>query len=134
MGYPSLTQNFKPNLSYGFNHADYTQINFRSKMEIFLHVTPHVCQGNISAGQPSPGPFHPNMGTSPGVPQFDPEFQTQPFLCFSPRRLHPNQFPVKMETFFVPCATPGQGQDEFWSAQPRAIAAKYGYVSGCAPV
>ena len=31
-----------------------------------------------------------------GVPQFDPEFQTQLFLRFSPCRFDPHRFPVKM--------------------------------------
>ena len=48
----------------------------------FLHAAPRARLGKISSGQPNPGPFQPNMGMSPGVPQFDSEFQTQLFLLF----------------------------------------------------
>ena len=57
--------------------------------------------GNISSRQPIPGP---NLGRSPGVPQFDPEFQTHLFLQFLACQFHPNQFSVKTEPFL--CTTP----------------------------
>ena len=98
-GYPSLTQNFKPISSYIFQHADPTQIDSRSNWKPFLRAAPRARLAKISSGQPSPGPLQPNLVMSPGVPQFDPEFQTHLFLHFSACRFHPNQFPVKTETF-----------------------------------
>ena len=81
--------------------------------------------GEISSGYPSPRPFQPNMGMSPWVPQFDPEFHTQLFLRFSTCRFHPNRFPVKMG---ISLRAPGQ--NHIWPHQPRAISAKYGYATG----
>ena len=39
-------------------------------------AAPRARLGKISSGQPSLGPFQPNLGMSPGVPQFDTEFQS----------------------------------------------------------
>ena len=66
--------------------------------------------GRISSGQPSPGPFQPNLDMLRGVAQCDPEFETHLFLHFSACRFHPNQFPVKTETFVraAPCARLGK--------------------------
>ena len=72
--------------------------------------------GKISSGQPSLGPFQPNLGMSPGVPQFDPEFQTHLSLRFSACRFHPNRFPVKTETFFR--AAPRARLGKISSGQP----------------
>ena len=115
-GYPSLTQNFKPIFSYIFQHADSTQSRFPVKTETFLRAAPRARLGKISSGQPSPGPFQPNLGMSPGVPQFDPEFQTHLFLHFSACRFHPNRFPVKTETFLR--AAPRARLGKISSGQP----------------
>ena len=196
-GYPSLTQNFKPIFPYVFQHADSTQIDSRSKRKLFCAPRRAARLGKISSGQPSLGRFQPNLGMSPGVPQFDPELQTHLSLRFSACRFHPNRFPVKTETFLraaprarlgkissrqpspgpfqpnlgmspgvpqfdpesnpsfptffsmpiPPKSIPGQngnffarraarapGQNQFWPAQPRAIPAKSGYVTGGTPV
>ena len=97
-GYPSLTQNFKPIFCYIFQHADFTQIDSRSKRKLFC-APRRVRLGKSSSGKPSPGPFQPDLGMSPGVPQVDPEFQTHLFLHVSACRFLPNRFPVKTETF-----------------------------------
>ena len=111
-GYPSLTQIFKPIFPYVFQHADSTQIDSRSKRKLFC--APRL--GKISSGQPSLGPFQPNLGMSPGVPQFDPEFQSHLFLHFEACRFHPNRFPVKTETFL--CAAPRARLGKISSGQP----------------
>ena len=53
---------------------------------------------------------------SPGVPNFDAEFQTHLFLHFSACRLVANQFQVKTETFL--CATPRVRVGKIGSGQP----------------
>ena len=114
-GYPSLTQNFKPIFPYVFQHADSTQIDSRSKRKLFC-APRRARLGKISSGQPSLGPFQPNLGMSPGVPQFDPEFQTHLSLRFSACRFHPNRFPVKTETFLR--AAPRARLGKISSGQP----------------
>ena len=98
-GYLSLTQNFKPMFSYVFEHADSSKIDSFAKTEPSLRAAPRARLGKISSGQPSPGPFPPNLGVSPRVPHFDPEFQTHLFLRFSTCRFLPNRFLVKTKTF-----------------------------------
>ena len=98
-GYPSLTQNFKPIFPYVFQHADSTQIDSRSKRKLFCAPRRARAWAKSVLASPALGPFQPNLGMSPGVPQFDPEFQTHLSLRFSACRFHPNRFPVKTETF-----------------------------------
>ena len=81
-----------------------------------MHAAPRARLGKISSGQPSLGPFQPNLGMSPGVPQFDPEFQTHLSLRFSACRFHPNRFPVKTETFLR--AAPRARLGKISSGQP----------------
>ena len=81
-----------------------------------MRAAPRARLGKISSGQPSPGPFQPNLGMSPGVPQFDPEFQSHLSLRFSACRFHPNQFPVKTETFLR--AAPRARLGKISSGQP----------------
>ena len=97
-GYPSLTQNFKLICSYILQHADSTQIDSRSKRQLFC-LPRRARLGTISSGQLSPGSFDPNLDMSPGMPQFDPEFQTHLFQLFSACRFLPNQFRVKTAPF-----------------------------------
>ena len=115
-GYLSLTQNFKPMFSYVFQHADPTQIDSLVKTQTFLLAAPRARLDKISSGQPSPGPFQPNLGVSPRVPHFDPEFQTHVFLRFSACRFLPNRFLVKTETFLR--AAPRARLGKISSGQP----------------
>ena len=110
--YPSLTQNAKPTSSNVFHHADSTQVDSRSKWTLFC--APRHARAWTTSVLATPWPFQPNMGMSPGLPQFDPECQTHLFQRFSPCQFHPNPFPVKMEFFFAHRTTCALGQHQFW--------------------
>ena len=71
---------------------------------------------------------------SPGVPQFDPEFQTHLSLRFFSMPIPPKSIPGQNGNFFARRAARAPGQNQFWPAQPRAIPAKSGYVTGGTPV
>ena len=114
--YPSLTQNFRTHLSLRFSACRFHSNRFPVKAETFLRAAPRARLGKISSGQPSLGPFQPNLGMSPGVPQFDPEFQTHLSLRFSACRFHPSRFPVKTETFLR--AAPRARLGKISSGQP----------------
>ena len=73
---------FQTHLSLRFSACRFHPNRFPVKAEIFLRAAPRARLGKISSGQPSLGPFQPNLGMSPGVPQFDPEFQSHLFLHF----------------------------------------------------
>ena len=113
---PQFDPEFETHLFLHFSACQFDPNRFRVNTETFLRATPHACLGKISSGQPSPGPFQPNLGMSPGVPQFDPEFQTHLFLHFSAWRFHPNRFPVKTETFLR--AAPRARLGKISSGQP----------------
>ena len=115
-GVPQFDPEFQTHLSLRFSACRFHPNRFPVKTETFLRAAPRARLGKISSGQPSPGPFQPNLGMSPGVPQFDPEFQTHLSLRFSACRFHPNRFPVKTETFL--------------RAAPRA---RLGKISSCQP-
>ena len=115
-GYPSLTQNFKPIFFLHFPACRFHPNRFSVKTDTFLRAAPRARLGKISSGQLSPGPFQPNLGMSPGVPQFDPEFETHYFLHFSACRFHPKRFPVKTQNFLR--AAPRARQSKISSGQP----------------
>ena len=98
-GVPQFDPEFQTHLSLRFSACQFHPNRFPVKTETFLRAAPRARLGKISSGEPSLGPFQPNLGMSPGVPQFDPEFQTPLSLRFSACRFHPNRFPVKTETF-----------------------------------
>ena len=98
-GVPQIDPEFETHLFLHFSACRFHPSQFPVKTESFLRATLRARRGKISSGQPSPWPFQPNLGMSPGVPQFDPEFRTHLFLHFSACRFHPNRFPVKTETF-----------------------------------
>ena len=98
-GVPQFDPEFQTHLFLHFSACRFHPNRFPVKTESFLRAALRARLGKISSGQPSPGPFQPNLGMSPGVPQFDPEFRTHLFLHFSACRFHPNRFPVKTETF-----------------------------------
>ena len=98
-GVPQFDPEFQTHLALRFSACRFHPNRFPVKTETFLRAAPRARLGKISSGQPSLGPFQPNLGMSPGVPQFDPEFQTHLSLRFSACRFHPNRFPVKTETF-----------------------------------
>ena len=100
------------------------------KTETFLRAAPRARLGKLSSGQPSPGPFQPNLGMSPGVPQFDPEFETHLFLHFSACRLHPNQFPVKTETFLRAASRVGLGKISSGKPSPGPFQPNLGMSPG----
>ena len=114
-GVPQFDPEFQTHLFLHFSACRFHPNRFPVKTETFLRAAPRARLGKISSGQPSPGPFQPNLGMSPGVPQFDPEFQTHLFLHFSACRFHPNRFPVKTETFF---AAPRARLGKISSGQP----------------
>ena len=115
-GSPRLNKNFKPIFSYIFQHADSTQIDPRSKRKVFCASHRARAWAKSVLASPSPGPFQPNLGMSPGVPQIDPEFETHLFLHFSACRFHPSRFPVKTETFLR--AAPRARLGKIRSGQP----------------
>ena len=115
-GRPQFDPEFQTHLSLRFSACRFHPNPFPVKTETFLRAAPRARLGKISSGQPSPGPFQPNLGMSPGVPQFDPEFQTHLLLRFSACRFHPNRFPVKTETFFR--AAPRARLGKISSGQP----------------
>ena len=122
-GVPQFDQEFQTHLFLHFSACRFHPNRFPVKTESFLRAAPRARLGKISSGQPSPGPFQPNLGMSPGVPQFDPEFETHLFLRFSACRFHPNRFPVSTETFLraAPRARLGKissGQPSPWPFQP----------------
>ena len=98
-GVPRFVPKFQTHLFLHFSACRFHPNRFPVKTETFLRAAARARLGKISSGQSSPGPFQPNLGMSPGVPQFDPEFQTHLFLHFSACRFHPSQFPVKTENF-----------------------------------
>ena len=115
-GYPSLNQNFKPISCYIFQHVNSIHIDSRSKRKMFLRAAPRARLGKISSGQRSPGPFQPNLGMSPGMPQFDPAFQTHLFPLFSACRFDLKRFPVITGTFLR--AAPRARLGKISSGQP----------------
>ena len=115
-GVPQFDPEFQTHLSLRFSACRFHPNRFPVKTETFLRAAPRARLGKISSGQPSPGPFQPNLGMSPGVPQFDPEFQTHLSLRFSACRFHPNRFPVKTETFLR--AAPRARLGKISSGQP----------------
>ena len=100
------------------------------KTETFLRAAPRACLGKLSSRQPSPGPCQPNPGLSPGVPQFDPEFETHLFLHFSACRFHPNQFPVKTKTFLRAASRAGRGKISSGQPSPGPFQANLGMSAG----
>ena len=115
-GVPQFDPEFQTHLSLRFSACRFHPNRFPVKTETFLRAAPRARLGKISSGQPSLGPFQPNLGMSPGVPQFDPEFQSHLFLRFSACRFHPNRFPVKTETFLR--AAPRARLGKISSGQP----------------
>ena len=99
MGIPQFDPEFETHLFLHFSACRSHPNRFPVKTKTFLRAAPRALLGKISSGQPSPGPFQPNLGMPPGVPQFDPEFETHLFLRFSACRFLPNRFPVKTENF-----------------------------------
>ena len=123
-GVPQFDPEFETHLFLHFSACRFHPNPFPVKTESFLRAAPHARLGKISSGQPSPGPFQPDLGMSPGLPQFNPEIQTHLFLHFSACRFHPNRFPVKTETFLraAPHARLGKissGQPSPWPFQPN---------------
>ena len=116
-GVPQFDPEFETHLFLHFSACRFHPNRFPVKPETFLRAAPRARLGKISSGQPSPGPFQPNLGMSPGVPQFDPEFETHLFLHFSACRFHPNRFPVKTETFLR--AAPRARLGKISSGQPN---------------
>ena len=116
VGVPQYDPEFQTHLFLHFSACRFLPNRFLVKTETFLRAAPRARLGEISSGQPSPGPFQPNLGMSPGVPQFDPEFQTHVFLRFSACRSHPNRFLVKTETFLR--AAPRARLGKISSGQP----------------
>ena len=98
-GVPLIEPEFRTHLFLHFSACRFHPIRFQVKTESFLRAALRARRGKISSGQPSPGPFQPNLGMSPGIPQFDRELRTHLFLHFSACRFHRNRFPVKRETF-----------------------------------
>ena len=98
-GVPQFDPEFQTHLFLHFSACRFPPNRFPVKTETFLRAAPRARLGKISSGQPSPGPFQPNLGMSPGVPQYDPEFETHLFLHFSACRSYTNRFSVKTETF-----------------------------------
>ena len=133
-GVPQFDPEFQTHLSLRFSACPFHPNRFPVKTETFLRAAPRARLGKISSGQPSPEPFQPNLGMSPGVPQFDPEFQTHLSLRFSACRFHPKRFLFKPETRFARRPALAPGLNQFWPAQPRAIPAKSGYVTRGTPV
>ena len=113
---PHFDPEFQTHVFLRFSACRFLPNRFLVKTETFLRAAPRVRLGKISSGQPSPGPFQPNLGMSPGVPHFDPEFQTHVFLRFSACRSHPNRFLVKTETFLR--AAPRARLGKISSGQP----------------
>ena len=133
-GVPQFDPEFQTHLSLRFSACRFHPNRFPVKTETFLRAAPRARLAKISSGQPSPGPFQPNLGMSPGVPQFDPEFQTHLSLRFSSMPIPPKSIPGQNGNFFARRAARAPGQNQFWPAQPRAIPAKPGYVTGGTPV
>ena len=98
-GVPQFDTEFQTHLFLRFSSCRFHPNRLSVKTETFLRAASRARLGKINSGQPSPGPFQPNLGMSPGAPQCDRETQTHPFLHFSACRFHPNRFPVKTETF-----------------------------------
>ena len=115
-GVPQFDPEFQTHLSLRFSACRFHPKRFPVKTETFLRAAPRARLGKISSGQPSPGPCQPNLGMSPGVPQFDPEFQTHLSPRFSACRFHPNRFPVKTESFLR--AAPRTRLGKISSGQP----------------
>ena len=115
-GVPHFDPEFQTHLFLYFSACRFHPYRFPVKTESFLRAAPRARLGKISSGQPSPGPFQPNLGMSPGVPQIDPEFQTHLFLHFSACRFHPSRFPVKTVTFLR--AAPRARLGKISSGQP----------------
>ena len=115
-GVPQYDPEFQTHVFLRFSACRFLPNRFLVKTETFLRAAPRARLGKISSGQPSPGPFKPNLGMSPGVPQFDPEFQTHLFLRFSACRFLPNRFLVKTETFLR--AAPRARLGKISSGQP----------------
>ena len=115
-GVPQYDPEFHTHVFLRFSACRFLAHRFLVKTETFSRAAPRARLGKISSGQPSPGPFQPNLGMSPGVPQFDPEFRTDVFLRFSACGSHPNRFLVKTETFLR--AAPPPRLDKISSGQP----------------
>ena len=113
---PQIEPEFPTHLFLHFSACRFNPNRFPVKTETFLRAALCARLGKISSGQPSPGPFQPNLGMSLGVPQFDPEFETHLLLHFSACRFHPNRFPVKTETFLR--ASPRACLGKISSGQP----------------
>ena len=116
-GVPQFDPEFQTHVFLHFSACRFNPNRFPVKTETFLRAAPRARLGKISSGQPRPGPFQPNLGMSPGVPQFDPEFRTHFFLHFSACRFHPNRLPVKTESFLR--AAPRALLGKISSGQPR---------------
>ena len=115
-GVPQFDPEFETHVFLRFSACRSHPNRFLLKTETFLRAAPRARLGKMSSGQPSPGPFPPILGVSPGVPQFDPEFQTHVFLRFSACRSHPNRFLLKTETFLR--AAPRARLGKISSGQP----------------
>ena len=98
-GMPQFDPDFQTHLFQLFSACRFLPNQFPVKTETFLRTAPHTRLGKISSRQPSPGPFPTILVISPGVPQFDPEYETHLFRLSSACQFLPNRFPVKTETF-----------------------------------
>ena len=127
---PQFDPEFQSHLLLRFSACRFHPNRFPVKTEIFLRAAPRARLGKISSGQPSLGPFQPNLGMSPGVPQFDPES----FPTFLSMQIPHKSIPGQNRNFFARRAARAPGQNQFWPAQPRAIPAKSGYVTEGTPV
>ena len=115
-GIPQFDPEFETHLFLHFSACRFYPNRFAVKTGTFLHAAFRARLGKISSGHSSPGPFQPNLGMSPGVPQVDPETQGHVFLPFSACQFHPNQFPVQTERFLR--AAPRARLGKISSGQP----------------
>ena len=132
-GYPRLTPNFKPIFSYDFHHADFTLIECWSKWNLFC-LPRRVCAWSKSVlASPAQGHSSQIWGCHRVYPSLTQNFKRNFFYVWH----HADSRKIDCRSkwiFFAPCAAPrAPGQNQFWPAEPRAVPAKYGYVTGGYP-
>ena len=100
-GCPSLTQNFKPNFSYVFRHADSTQIHSRSKWKLFCAPRPPGSWAKSVLASPAQGHSRQIWVCQRGYPSLTQNFKPNFFYAFRHPHSTQTESPSKWKLFCV---------------------------------
>ena len=115
--------------SYGFQHADPTQIDSSSKRKLFCAPRRARAWAKSGLASPAQGDSSQNWVCHRGYLSMTQNFK--PMFSYVFQHAESSQIDSwSKRNFFARRAARAPGQNQFWPAQPRAIPAKSGYVTG----